>query len=90
YAEVTQLVEELTTHRAIERIGESVTVLVDEILDNGSGTEEIIGRSAQQGPDVDGSTLLRWPADGPFPEVGELVAAQVTDAYGVDLVAEPT
>ncbi|MFN2346806.1 MAG: MiaB/RimO family radical SAM methylthiotransferase, partial [Dermatophilaceae bacterium] len=35
YAEVTQLVEELTTHRAIERIGESVTVLVDEILDNG-------------------------------------------------------
>lgn len=90
YADLTQLVEELTSARAVERIGESVTVLVDEILDNSSGVEEIIGRSAHQGPDVDGATVLRWPADRPFPEVGDLVAAQVTDAYGVDLVAEPT
>jgi ribosomal protein S12 methylthiotransferase len=85
YAEVTTLVEDLTAGRAVERIGEPVTVLVEELFDNG----EIIGRSAHQGPDVDGATVLRWP-DGPArPAVGDLVVAKVVDAYGVDLMAEP-
>ena len=83
---LTQLVEELTADRAVQRIGEAVSVLVEELYDNG----EIVGRSAHQGPDVDGSTVLRWPSGRPGPAVGDLVTARVTDAYGVDLVAEPT
>jgi ribosomal protein S12 methylthiotransferase len=85
YADVTALAEILTAERALERVGESVSVLVEEVLGDG----EVVGRAAHQGPDVDGSTVLTWPADTPAPTVGDLVSARVTDAYGVDLVAEP-
>src|SRR5690606_18983381 len=84
FAEVSELVEELTAYRAQERIGEDVTVLVEEVEEG-----EVVGRSAHQGPDVDGATLLTWPTDRARPAVGDLVAAQVVDTEGVDLVAEP-
>ena len=91
YDDITALVEELTADRALERVGEAVTVLVEEVLrDEDSGLFEVVGRSGHQGPDVDGTTTLRWPVGQVLPAVGDLVAAQVSDAYGVDLVAEPT
>jgi ribosomal protein S12 methylthiotransferase len=77
---VTALVEELTSQRAADRIGERVEVIVESVE---SGVAE--GRAAHQGPEVDGTVTL--PADGL--RVGDLVPAVVTDSLGVDLVAEP-
>ena len=81
---VTGLVDELVAQRAEERVGETVSVLVEE-LDSLAGTAE--GRGAHQGPEVDGTTtLLARP--GPAYEVGEIVTAVVVDSHGADLVAE--
>ena len=55
-AHVTDLVEELTSQRAEERIGEEVEVLVEETSDG-----DVVGRAAHQGPDVDGATYLDQP-----------------------------
>ncbi|MBZ5740366.1 30S ribosomal protein S12 methylthiotransferase RimO [Nocardioides mangrovi] len=74
---VTGLVEELTAQRAADRIGEEVEVLVESTDD---GVE---GRSAHQGPEVDGSTYL---VDGDA-QVGDLVRAVVVDSEGADLYA---
>ena len=82
---VTRLVEELTAQRAEERIGQEVTVLVEEV-DPDSG--EVWGRAEHQGPDVDGATLLTG-AD-PAPAIGALVPARVIATEGIDLVAEVT
>jgi len=79
-ARLSALVEELTSQRAEERIGEVVEVLVDHVHD---GTAE--GRTAGQAPEVDGATTLR--AELP-PVPGDLVRALVVGSEGVDLVAE--
>ncbi|WP_242665208.1 MULTISPECIES: 30S ribosomal protein S12 methylthiotransferase RimO [unclassified Nocardioides] len=76
---VSDLVEELTSQRAIERIGEEVDVLVERI--DGAETE---GRGAHQGPEVDGSTYL---VDSTA-HVGDIVRAVVVDAEGADLYAK--
>ena len=76
---VSDLVEELTSQRAIERIGEEVEVLVERV--DGDETE---GRGAHQGPEVDGSTYLV----GSTALVGDLVRAVVVDAEGADLYAK--
>ena len=81
---LTTLVEQLTTQRAEERIGERVVVLVEEIdEDDGS----VRGRAPFQGPDVDGTTILRL-GSGVSPAIGDLVEALVVDTEGIDLVAE--
>jgi tRNA A37 methylthiotransferase MiaB len=77
---VSALVEELTAQRALERVGETVEVLVESV-DATDGTVE--GRAAHQGPEVDGSTYL---LDSEA-RVGDLVRATVTAAEGVDLYA---
>jgi MiaB/RimO family radical SAM methylthiotransferase len=79
-AYIRDLVEELTAQRAEERIGESVRVLVEEI------GEEVIGRAAHQGPDVDGVTSLVGDVDRL--RIGDMVDAFVESAAGVDLVAK--
>jgi ribosomal protein S12 methylthiotransferase RimO len=78
--EVSELVEELTSQRAEERIGERVEVLVEQV-----DPDEVEGRAAHQGPDVDGSTRLVGTG---ATRVGDLVEARVVAAEGVDLVAE--
>jgi ribosomal protein S12 methylthiotransferase len=76
-AHVADLVEQLTTQRAEERVGEEVVVLVEE------NTEwDTVGRAAHQGPEVDGTTSLVRRA-----EAGDLVRARVIESQGVDLVA---
>jgi ribosomal protein S12 methylthiotransferase RimO len=80
---ITRLVEELTAQRAEERIGESVTVLVEEIDEE---TGEVTGRAAHQGPDIDGETLLTGAVEGLRP--GMVVRASVVDTDGIDLIAE--
>jgi ribosomal protein S12 methylthiotransferase RimO len=92
-ARVTDLVEQLTAQRAEQRVGDLVQVLVEQV-----DGDAVIGRGLHQGPDVDGTTLLRDPrwGDGPSrdggaprPEVGSVALARVVAADGVDLVAEP-
>jgi ribosomal protein S12 methylthiotransferase len=86
-ARVTDLVEQLTTQRAEQRVGDQVEVLIEEV-DPGQGWVE--GRSAHQGPDVDGTTRLTESSAGraPAARVGDLVPAWVVGSEGVDLIAE--
>ena len=79
-ARVADLVEELTSQRAEERIGEEVVVLVEDVSDG-----EVVGRTEAQGPEVDGTTSLV----GSDARVGDLVPAVVVKSDGVDLVASP-
>jgi ribosomal protein S12 methylthiotransferase RimO len=85
-AHFTTLVEELNIQRTEERVGELVEVLVEEIDED---TDELTGRAAHQGPDVDGSTILRMRSGTEAPAVGEIIAARVVDTHGIDLIAEP-
>jgi tRNA A37 methylthiotransferase MiaB len=82
----TTLVEELNIQRAEERIGERVEVLVEGIDED---TDELTGRAAHQGPDVDGATILRLPRGARAPAVGSIIAAVVLETDGIDLIAEP-
>ena len=77
---VADLVEELTSQRAEERVGDEVTVLVESVR----GTVE--GRAAHQGPEVDGTTTLR---DAEGVRVGDLVPARVVGTVAADLLARP-
>lgn len=81
---VATLVEDLMSQRARERLSERVSVLVDEVDEDGS----VQGRADHQGPENDGSTTLRPMADLQ-PRAGDTVTAVVVDTDGVDLVAEP-
>ena len=67
--------------RAAERIGETVDVLVEEMVSPG----RYGGRGAHQAPEVDGTTEVRasWAL-----AVGDLVSARVTGSSGADLVAD--
>jgi ribosomal protein S12 methylthiotransferase len=78
--EFAGIADEVMAQRAVDRIGETVEVLVEEVL--GEGRYE--GRAAHQAPDVDGSTTLL--ADRPLAP-GDLVSARVTESAGADLVA---
>ena len=83
---VTDLVSELTSQRAEERIGSIVEVLVEEIDPDGAGDGTVEGRAAQQGPEVDGTTRI---LGAPGARIGDLVRAVVVASDGVDLIAEP-
>ncbi|WP_265444569.1 30S ribosomal protein S12 methylthiotransferase RimO [Flexivirga meconopsidis] len=81
------LAEQLNEQRAAERIGQTVEVLIES---DGTGAEddgEVRGRAAQQGPDVDGETILTVPAGSVA--IGDVVSARVTDTLGIDLIAAP-
>ncbi|MDT3399669.1 30S ribosomal protein S12 methylthiotransferase RimO [Streptomyces sp. B1866] len=89
---VSRLAEELTAQRAEERLGETVTVLVEEVAEDpweaedGPSEGAMAGRAAHQAPETDGQTVLT-PGHGLAP--GTMVEAKVVAAQGVDLVAEP-
>ncbi|MQY15399.1 Ribosomal protein S12 methylthiotransferase RimO [Streptomyces sp. RB5] len=80
-ARVSRLAEELTAQRAEERVGETLSVLV-ESLEEG----ELVGRAAHQAPETDGQVQLTSSA-GLAP--GMFVTAKAVGSRGVDLVAEP-
>jgi ribosomal protein S12 methylthiotransferase len=81
-ARVTRLAEELNAQRAEERVGATVEVLVETV--DGDVAE---GRAEHQAPEVDGSVTVHG-AEGVA--VGDVVAATVVAADGVDLVAATT
>jgi ribosomal protein S12 methylthiotransferase RimO len=76
---ITALAEEISAQRAEDRIGSVLTVLVDEVDDDG-----VWGRGEHQAPEVDGSTRL---LDGDGIPTGTMVRAEVVEAEGIDLVA---
>ncbi|NDF56495.1 MAG: 30S ribosomal protein S12 methylthiotransferase RimO [Actinobacteria bacterium] len=77
-AELSTLVDELISQRAEARVGEMVTVLIED-----EGEQE--GRADHQGPDVDGSTFIK--SRNRY-RIGEYVEAVVSDVSGVDLIAQ--
>jgi ribosomal protein S12 methylthiotransferase RimO len=79
--EFADLAEELMAQRAAERIGETVDVLIEERLPDGT----FEGRAAHQAPEVDGVVTVR--SAEPL-TVGRLVRAVVTGSDGVDLIAQ--
>ena len=86
---VAALVEELTSQRAEDRVGETVEVLVESVEESAEGPV-VEGRSAHQAPEVDGSTLLvAGGLDLAGLRVGSLVTAEVVGSDGVDLLAVP-
>ncbi|SEP14437.1 SSU ribosomal protein S12P methylthiotransferase [Trujillonella endophytica] len=82
---ITDLVEELTAQRAEDRIGERVEVLLTEDLSAAEGPGVWLGHAAHQDPDADGTTTVTGVPAGAV--AGQLVAAEVVDTEGVDLVA---
>ena len=76
--ELSTLVDELITQRAEARIGQMVSVLIED-------EAEQEGRAEHQGPDVDGSTFIK--SRNKY-RVGEYVDAVVSDVLGVDLIAQ--
>lgn len=83
---LNDLVGELTSQRAEERIGSTVEVLVEELDPDGTGDGTVEGRAAEQGPEVDGTTRVLGV---PGARVGDIVRAVVVASDGVDLIAEP-
>jgi len=79
---VASLVDEVSAERASERIGERVQVLVESAI----GSSGWLGRTAQQGPEADGSITLSASVGQLTP--GTLVWSSVTATDGVDLVGE--
>jgi ribosomal protein S12 methylthiotransferase len=79
--ELASLADELMAERAADRIGQSVDVLIDEVLSDG----RYLGRADHQAPEVDGATEVL--STRPL-RPGDLVAAVVTGSAGVDLEAD--
>ncbi|HUB40251.1 MAG TPA: 30S ribosomal protein S12 methylthiotransferase RimO [Streptosporangiaceae bacterium] len=79
--ELAGLADELMAERAADRVGQSVAVLIDEVLTEG----RYLGRADHQAPEVDGATEVR--SARPL-RPGDLVTAIVTGSTGVDLEAD--
>jgi ribosomal protein S12 methylthiotransferase RimO len=79
-ARVSGLAEELMSQRAEDRIGEALTVLVEQ-----AGPEPT-GRAEHQAPETDGAVSLVGELAGLA--AGRFVQAKVVDSVGADLVAE--
>jgi tRNA A37 methylthiotransferase MiaB len=77
---LTALAEELVAQRAEDRIGETVHVLVESVVDGA-----VEGRAEHQAPEVDGTTTVLGCPDA---RIGAMVVARVVSTEGVDLVAE--
>lgn len=82
-AQVSQLAEELTTQRAEERVGETLSVLVESV----DAEDGVLGRAAHQAPETDGQVRLVGGSESLAP--GDLVEVKTVASEGVDLIAEP-
>ncbi|WP_327294915.1 MULTISPECIES: 30S ribosomal protein S12 methylthiotransferase RimO [unclassified Streptomyces] len=78
---ISRLADELTAQRAEERLGETLSVLVESV----DGEDGAVGRAAHQAPETDGQVVFT-ASEGLVP--GRMVVAKVVGTEGVDLVAE--
>jgi ribosomal protein S12 methylthiotransferase len=74
--------EDISTQRLERRIGCRLTVLVDDIDDEGA-----IARSEGDAPDIDG---LVYVTDGHYLQIGEFADVDVVDCDTHDLIAKVT
>ncbi|CAB4671537.1 MAG: 30S ribosomal protein S12 methylthiotransferase RimO [Actinobacteria bacterium] len=74
---LSSLVDDLVSERAMARVGEEVLVLIED-----SQLQE--GRAAHQGPEVDGTTSFI----GTDFSVGQYVRGRIVDSMGADVIAE--
>jgi ribosomal protein S12 methylthiotransferase RimO len=79
--ELASLADELMDERAADRIGETIEVLIDEVLPDG----RYLGRAEHQAPEVDGATEV---CSRQKLAPGDMVTAIVTGSDGVDLEAD--
>jgi len=79
-ARLMQLQEEISTEKLTRKIGREITVLVEEVDEEGA-----IARSAADAPEIDGMVYID---NGQELEVGEFVTVRVTDSDVHDLWAE--
>src|SRR6266481_5299027 len=79
-ARLMLLQEEISEERLKRKIGKVMTVLVDEVDDEGA-----IARSAADAPDIDGLVYIE---DGQQLSVGDFVEVRITDSDTHDLWAE--
>lgn len=84
-AHLSRLADELTSQRAEERLGETLTVLVESLGSSDDPEEAAVGRAAHQAPETDGQVIFT-SSEGLRP--GRMVEAKVVGTEGVDLVAE--
>ena len=79
---IGNLVEELTSQRAEDRVGSEVVVLIEQEEDD---ENDCVGRAEHQAPEVDGECIV-LEAEGL--KRGEFVRCRVVDSEGVDLIVE--
>lgn len=72
----------ISTRRLAAKVGRTLTVLVDEVDEDGGAT----ARSMADAPEIDGSVLLR-DAAGRAP--GDLIQVRIEDADEYDLYGVP-
>ena len=82
--EVMEVQRGISLERNLELVGSTMTVLVDERIENDPDFTAV-GRTVGQAIDVDGITHLRAP-DNISP--GDLVTARIVEALDYDLIAE--
>ncbi|TWP50220.1 30S ribosomal protein S12 methylthiotransferase RimO [Lentzea tibetensis] len=82
---IGNLVEELTSQRAEDRVGTEVVVLIEQEADD-AADEDCVGRAAHQAPEVDGECIVLEAGDL---RTGDLVRCRVDASEGVDLVVTP-
>ena len=76
-----QVQEGISRSKLSEKIGQELTVLVDEVSDH-----EILARSQYDAPEVDGLVILSGGLDV---SPGDLLRVKVTDSTEHDLIAKP-
>ena len=81
YARFMELQAEISAAKLERKIGQEMTVLVDEITDDGTA----IARSSADAPEIDGVVIIENSAGL---EVGEFARVRITDAGEHDLWAE--
>jgi ribosomal protein S12 methylthiotransferase len=86
YRQASSLSEEVVNQRAESRIGEEVSLLIERIDD-----DLVEGRTAHQGPEVDGVTYIETSlgdSDSIY-RVGQYLDAMVVASDGADLIVRP-
>jgi ribosomal protein S12 methylthiotransferase len=82
YARFMEVQAEISAAKLEGKIGRTLTVLVDEITDEGTA----LARTAADAPEIDGVVIIE---DSDGLEVGEFARVRITDAGEHDLWAEP-
>ena len=79
-ARFMQVQEAISTRKLAQRVGQTITVLVDEVGENGA-----LARSAADAPEIDGLVRIE---DGQKLQAGEFARVRITRATQHDLCAD--